>query len=140
MLLLDTNVLSELRKVRTGKADSHVAQWAETLNTANLFISAITIHELEIGVSLAERRDRRQGEALRLWLEKQVLPAFEDHILPVDVAVAMRAAKLHVPNPRPINDAFIAATALVHGLIVATRNTADFDGCGVQLIDPWQFT
>ena len=140
MLLLDTNVLSELRKVRAGKADAHLARWVEMLDTASLFISSITIYELEIGVSLAERRDPRQGSILRAWLEKQVLSAFDGRILPVDGVVALRAAKLHVPNPRPINDAFIAATALTHGLTLATRNTADFDGCGVQLIDPWKAT
>lgn len=138
MLLLDTNVVSELRKVRSAKADPHVARWALSLDTATFFISVITIHELEIGVRLTERRDKQQGEILRSWLGNQVLQAFEGRILPVDTAVALRSAQLHIPNPRPINDALIAATALIHGMTLATRNTADFKGCGVPQINPWQ--
>lgn len=140
MLLLDTDVVSELRKVRVGRADAHVAPWSETLDTASLFVSSITIHELEIGVLLAERRDPHAGAGLRLWFEAQVLPAFEGRILPVDGATGRRAAALHVPNLRPINDAFIAATALVHGMRLATRNTEDFRDCGVQLLNPWLMT
>ena len=124
MVLLDTNVVSEVRKVRLGTADPNVARWSETLDTAALFISIVTIHELEIGILLAERRDPPLGAIFREWLETRVLSAFAGRILPLDVAVARRAAKLHVPDPRPINDAFIAATALVHGLTVATRNLA----------------
>ena len=136
MLLLDTNVISELRKVRIGRADPNVAKWTETLVTANLFISAVTIQELEIGVLLAERRDPAQGSILRKWLEALVLPAFEGRILPLDVAVARRAAKLHVPDAQPINDAVIAATALVHGMTVTTRNLRDFASMGVPLLNP----
>ncbi len=138
MLLLDTNVVSEFRKIRSGKADSNVAQWAETLETSDLFVSTITLHELEVGVLLSERRDPQQGATLRDWLENLVIPAFDGRILPVDDAVARRAAKLHVPTPQPINDAFIAATALVHGMTVATRNASDFATMGVPLINPWE--
>jgi hypothetical protein len=137
MLLLDTTVVAELRKVRLGNADANVAGWSETLDTADLFISAVTIHELAIGVLLAERRDPPQGAVFRQWLERQVMSAFEGRILPVDVAVARRAAQLHVPDPQPINDAFIAATALVHGMTVVTRNVADFTATGVRLLNPW---
>jgi predicted nucleic acid-binding protein len=137
MLLLDSNVVSELRKVRLGKADPNVAKWSKTLDIADLFISTVTIHELEIGVLLVERRDPLQGAVFREWLDSQVLSAFDGCILPLDVAVARRAAKLHVPNPQPINDAFIAATALVHGMTVATRNLADFATMGVPLLNPW---
>jgi predicted nucleic acid-binding protein len=137
MLLLDTNVVSELRKVRIGRADPNVARWAETLDTATLFISVITVHELEIGVLLAERRDPSQGAVLRLWLETLVLLAFEGRILSVDVVVGKRAAKWHVPDPYPINDALIAATALVHGMTVVTRNITDFKMTGVPLLNPW---
>jgi len=138
MLLLDTNVVSELRKVRIDKADPNVAKWAEALDTASLFVSAITIHELEIGVLLAERRDPAQGAVLRLWLETHVLPAFEGRILPVDAAIGRRAAKFHVPDPCSINDALIAATALVHGMTVVTRNLADFRTTGAPLLNPWE--
>jgi predicted nucleic acid-binding protein len=137
MLLLDTNVVSELRKVRLGNADPNVARWSETLDTADLFISAVTIHELAIGVLLAERRAPPQGAAFRQWLERQVMSAFEGRILPVDLAVARRAAQLHVPDPQPINAAFIAATALAHGMTIATSNVADFTAAGVRLLNPW---
>jgi predicted nucleic acid-binding protein len=138
MFVLDTNVLSELRKVRLGKANTNVTAWAESVDAADLFVSAITILELELGVLLIERKDATQGAMLRSWLEQQVLPEFARRTLPVDTAVAQRCARLHVPDKRSERDALIAATALVHGMTVVTRNTADFVPTGVSLIDPWQ--
>jgi predicted nucleic acid-binding protein len=103
-----------------------------------MFVSVVTVQELEIGVLLAERRDPPQGEILRRWLQEQVLPAFAERIIPIDTAVARRSAVLHVPDPRPVRDSLIAATALVHGLAVVTRNVADFKPMGADIIDPWQ--
>lgn len=140
MFVLDTNVVSELRKVRAGKADASVAQWADSVDAGDLFLSAITIHELELGVLLVERRDAAQGGMLRAWLDGHVLPAFAERIFPVDTAVAQRSARLHVPDPRPLRDGLIAATALVHGMIVVTRNVADFAPMGVRLLNPWEGT
>ncbi len=137
MFILDTNVISELRKVRLGKADKNVAKWADSMTTTDLFLSVITIQELEIGVLLTERRDSQKGAVLRAWLKNQVLPAFADRILPVNLEVAQRSAKLHVPDPRPVRDMFIAATALVHGMTVVTRNVVDFEPTGVQVLNPW---
>lgn len=137
MYLLDTNVVSELRKVRSGKAHASVARWAEQTRTSELFISVVSVQELEIGVLLKERKDEAQGRLLRTWLDQHVLPAFADRILPVDTAVARTSAKLHVPDPRPVRDTLIAATALVHGLTVVTRNLADFSPTGVSTLDPW---
>ena len=137
MYLLDTNVVSELRKVRSGKADPGVARWAEGVNTAELFVSAITIHELEIGVLLAERKDAHKGALLRTWLDQHVLPAFAHRVLPIDTAVAIRSAQLHVPEPRPVRDMLIAATALVHGMTMVTRDVFDFGSTGVALLNPW---
>ena len=137
MFLLDTNVVSELRKVRLGKADSHVANWADSVDAADLYLSAITIQELEIGVLLAELRDPSQGAVFRAWMSGHVLPAFTGRILVVDTAVAQRSARLHVPNPRPVRDGLIAATALVHGMTVVTRNVADFEPTGVPILNPW---
>lgn len=137
MYLLDTNVISELRKVRSGKADPNVARWADSVDAAELFVSAITIQELEIGILLAERRDAPKGAILRTWMNQHVLPAFSERILPVDVAVALRSAVLHVPEPRPVRDALIAATALVHGMPVVTWNVLDFEPTGVAVINPW---
>jgi hypothetical protein len=137
MYLLDTNVISELRRARAGKADRHVVAWAAPVPLTQLFVSVVTIHELEMGVLLAERRDPRQGRLLRAWLDGRVVAGFGPRILPVDTAVVRRSAQLHVPNPRPFRDALIAATALVHGLAVATRNVVDFEPTGVPLVNPW---
>ena len=137
MYLLDTNVVSELRKAGSGKADRQVIAWATRMQPALLFLSAITILELEIGVLRIERRDAAQGALLRAWMTGHVLPAFADRILPIDAAVAQRCARLHVPAPQADRDALIAATALVHGLTVVTRNVADFASAGVPLLDPW---
>lgn len=137
MFLLDTNVISELRKVRAGKADPQVAAWVRAVPGGSLFLSTIVIQELEIGTLLTERRDPIQGTILRAWLDEHVLPSFADRILPVDTAVARRSAALYVPNPQPFRDALIAATALVHGMTVVTRNLADFEPTGVPLLNPW---
>lgn len=137
MYLLDTNVVSELRKARAGKADPHVAAWAAQVPVPQLFVSVINIQEIEIGVLLAERRDPRKGKLLRTWLEAHLLPAFGDRILPVDTLVARRSAALHVPNPRPVRDALVAATGLMHGLTIVTRNVADFAPTGVAVLNPW---
>ena len=138
MFVLDTNVVSELRKVRLGKADANVAAWAQSMDAADLFVSAITIMELELGVLSMERKDASQGALLRTWLDHHVLPEFSGRTLPVDTAVAQRCARLHVPDKRGERDALIAATALVHGMAVVTRNTADFKPTGVALINPWE--
>ncbi|MFM9971120.1 MAG: type II toxin-antitoxin system VapC family toxin [Burkholderiales bacterium] len=137
MYLLDTNVVSEFRKVRAGKADINVARWTGSVDAQDLYISAITIHELEIGVLLTERRDPAQGGVFRRWLDGHVLTSFAGRILVVDTEIARRGAQLHVPDPRPIHDGLIAATALVHGMTVVTRNIADFESTGVTLVNPW---
>ena len=137
MFVLDTNVVAELRKIRLGKANPHVAEWADSVDAGSLYISAITILELEIGILQLERRDPRQGTILRRWLDTLVLPEFHGRIFPVDTAVAQRCARLHVPDPCAERDALIAATALVHGMTVVTRNIADFAPTGVPLLSPW---
>lgn len=137
MFVVDTNVVSELRKIRLGRADKNVAQWADSVDATNLYLSAITVQELELGVLLAERRDPLQGVIFRTWLDGHVLPAFEGRILPVDRAIAKRSAALHVPNPRPALDSLVAATALVHGMTLVTRNVVDFQSTGVSVLNPW---
>lgn len=139
MYLLDTNVVSELRKAKAGKADKNVIEWAGKVSADSLFLSVITILELEIGIQLVERRDPTQGVLLRAWLEGQVLLAFSGRILPVDVLVAQRCARLHVSDPCSDRDALIAATALVHGMSIITRNSADFQTTGVELLNPWHY-
>jgi len=138
MFLLDTNAVSELRKVRSGKANPGVSEWASSVPAARLFVSVITMHELEYGVLLAERSDPRQGALLREWLDRSVPETFVDRVISVDEAVARRAAALHVPDPAPFRDALIGATALVHHMAVVTRNVGDFQRfAGLEVINPW---
>jgi toxin FitB len=137
MVVLDTNVVSELRKAKAGKADPNVAAWARGIPASSLYISAVTVLELETGILLVERRDPKQGLLLRTWMDEHVLPAFTGRVLSVDTAVAQQCARLHVPDRRADRDALIAATALVHGMTVATRNVADFSPMGVRVLDPW---
>ena len=134
--LLDTTVVSEMRKPRN-QANTGVQDWARSQAAETLFLSVITVLELEIGVARMERRDPRQGRQLRSWLSDRVLVAFADRILPIDLAVAQRAAALHTPDPRPERDALIAATAKVHGLRIVTRNVKDFAPMGVDVVSPW---
>ncbi|MFY9947395.1 MAG: type II toxin-antitoxin system VapC family toxin [Candidatus Sulfotelmatobacter sp.] len=140
MYILDTNVISELRKAK--KTHPNVKKWAERVPSASLYISVISVLELEIGILLLDRpdkdrRDNQQGAILRAWIDRHVLPTFSGRILAIDTDVARRCATLHVPNPRSDRDALIAATALVHGLTVVTRNVADFEHTGVGVVNPW---
>ena len=137
MFVLDTNVISELRKAGDGKADVNVTAWMSQVDAARFYLSSVTLMELELGVLLVTRRDPLQGARLRAWMDSHVVPEFADRTLPVDGAVALRCARLHVPDPRPERDAFIAATALVHGMTVVTRNVADFEPMGVGVLNPW---
>lgn len=137
MYLLDTNVVAELRKAKAGKADKAVTAWANSVAPASLFLSSITALEMELGILLMERRDPVQGAILREWMESHVLPAFAGRILAIDTIVARRCAQLHVPDPKSERDAFIAATALVHGFTMVTRNVADFAATGVVTLNPW---
>lgn len=134
--LLDTNVLSELRK-RPGMVNPQVVSWARSRLIDELFISVITVLEIEIGVARVERRDPKQGAMLRAWFSDGVLEGFAGRILSVDLDVVRRTAPLHVPDVRPERDAFIAGTAVARGLTVVTRNTSDFDGIGVPILNPW---
>ena len=136
MYVLDTDVVSELR--RPERAHPQVAAWAARTPLVLHFISSVTVYELEVGILLMERRDRAQGAVLRAWMDRQVLPRFEGRILSIDTAVARRAAALHVPDPRPERDAFIAATALVHAMTVVTRNVEDYRPTGVEVLNPWE--
>ena len=135
MFLLDTDVISKFR--RPDKANRTVVSWAGAIPAASVFLSAVSILEIELGALLVARRDAAQGAVLRRWIDDQLLPRFETRILAVDTAVAQRCARLHVPDPRAERDALIAATAMVHGLTVVTRTVADFEPTGVALLNPW---
>ena len=135
--LLDTNVISELRKGGSVKIDQNVERWAKQTTGSAFFLSVITILELEMGVLLIERKDRIQGETLRSWFQNHVLPTFKDRVLNIDHNIALRCAALHIPDRRSDRDALIAATALVHGMHIVTRNVTDFANTGVEIINPW---
>lgn len=138
MYVLDTNVVSEIRRAASGRADQRVIQWASQVEPALTYISVVTFMELEIGVQLVERRDEPSGVILRRWLEDDVRAAFEGRTLPVDIEVARIAAQLHVPDPAPVSDALITATAMAHSMTVVTRNTSDFSRFdGLDVLNPW---
>lgn len=136
MFLLDTNVVSELR--RPNRASANVLKWAREVPAAQFFLSAVSVFEIERGALQIARKDRAQGDILRSWIDEQILVQFENRILAVDTAVALRCARLHIPDPRSERDALIAATALVHGMTVVTRNESDFAATGVRLLNPWR--
>lgn len=137
MFLLDTNVVSELRKAPGGRADAGVVAWARSVAAASLYLSALSVYELELGILRKERQDRHQGAILRKWLSDHVLPSFAGRILPLDLDIALRSAALSVPDRVSERDGFIAATALVHRMTVVTRNVGDFERTGVLLHNPW---
>ncbi|GLR07747.1 VapC toxin family PIN domain ribonuclease [Mixta theicola] len=136
--LLDTNVFSELRKAGTQKIDANVARWAESVDAGDLFISVITVMEIEKGILNLARKDASQAAILRQWFEQRVLTEFAERILAIDVQVARYCAQLHIPDKRSENDALIATTAYLHEMILVTRNTKDFIDMGPGLLDPWE--
>jgi len=142
MYLLDTNVVSEMRKAlpaqhRPSKIDWHVQEWVGSVSASELYLSVITLLELELGFLLLERRDPVQGAVIRSWVRGRVLESFSGRVLAVDVAIALRCASLHVPDPLEDRDALIAATALVYGMTLVTRNVSHFERTGVPILNPW---
>lgn len=135
MYLLDTNIVSNLR--RPERANEGVLRWVGSTDVDSMYVSALTLMEIHIGVLRAERRDAAAGRVLRQWLDERVVPSFAGRVLPIDGPVALLCARLHVPDARPERDALIAATALVHGFTVVTRNTGDFAATAVPLLNPW---
>ncbi len=133
--LLDTNVVSEAR--RSQRLPDRVLRRLAELPGSQCFLSAISLFEIEVGIRRVERSDPPQGAILRRWKLHTVTEAFRGRVLPVDEAVAEIAATLHIPNPRPQLDSFIAATAIVHGMTLVTRNVADFESVAVALLNPW---
>jgi toxin FitB len=136
VFVLDTNVVSELRKARSGRADPNVTAWARSVPTASLYLSVITVMELESGILPLKDRDHAQFIALRAWMDNFVLPAFAGRILDFDMQSAIRCASMHAPQPRPLRDSMIAATALRHNMTVVSRDVADFENI-VPVINPW---
>jgi predicted nucleic acid-binding protein len=136
MFVLDTNVIAELR--RPDRANPRVVTWADGIPAVQFYLSAISLLEIERGALQVACKDAAQGKILRSWIDGQILPRFDGRVLAVDSTVALRCARLHIPDPRSERDALIAATALVHGMTVVTRNVADFAGTGVDVVNPWE--
>ena len=136
MYLLDTPVVLELRKAKAGRTDSGLASWAAGIARQNLFLSALSLLELENTAARAERQDKSGGAALRGWIADQVMPAFESRILAIDAAVVRRRGQISLSDTR---DALLAATAIEHGLTLVTRQTAAFKGARVKLFNPWGY-
>ncbi|MBK2124529.1 type II toxin-antitoxin system VapC family toxin [Fangia hongkongensis] len=137
MYVVDTNVISELRKAAVKKADINVVKWASSVSASELFVSSISILELEIGILSKQRKDKPQGDILRAWMDSHVMPAFADRILAFDANVAKKCARLHIPDPKSDRDAMIGATALLHGMTLVTRDIADFKWMKLSCINPW---
>ncbi|OED39326.1 twitching motility protein PilT [Chromatiales bacterium (ex Bugula neritina AB1)] len=137
MIILDTNVVSELRKEANNRCEPKVSLWAATIDISNTYLSVITVLEIELGIRQISRRDNEQATKLQTWFD-QLMRLYDKRLMPVDKKVAMRAASLHVPDPKPERDAIIAATALAHGFSLATRNTKDFETLNLAIINPWQ--
>lgn len=135
--LFDTCVLSETRQLSLGRGNRAVRDWLKQQDADKFFVSAITIFETEVGIRLMELRNPRQGGVLREWLDTAVLPTFGSRVLPVDAAVTQVTALLTILDPRPLADCLIAATAIVHGFSIVTRNVADFQGLPVAVLNPW---
>ncbi|WP_037586599.1 type II toxin-antitoxin system VapC family toxin [Stenoxybacter acetivorans] len=138
MYLLDTNVISEIRKINTGRADAGVETWAKQYSKALMYISAITLFELERGTLNLEKQDAQQGAVYRRWLENVVKLQFNGKILAIEAETALLCVAMHVPDKKGLADSLIAATAIQHGLIVVTRNTKDFAHTGAQLLNPFK--
>lgn len=137
MYLLDTNIVSELRKMEKGKADPNVLKWFEQVNLAHAYLSVITLFEIKLGILQLQRKDAPQAFLLQEWVEKVLLPNFEHRILPLDLPIMLCCAELHIPNKKALNDSYLAATAKVHRFKMVTRNIKDFEACGIELINPF---
>jgi predicted nucleic acid-binding protein len=138
MYLLDTNVISETRKLAKSLDSEQVKQWFAAQPSESLFLSVISLFEIERGILLIKRRDSVQATILQRWFAEKLKPEFKSQTLGIDERIASVCAQLHAPDPKPYMDTLIAATALVHDLTVVTRNTKDFEPMGVRCFNPWE--
>ncbi|MBN6067169.1 type II toxin-antitoxin system VapC family toxin [Aggregatibacter actinomycetemcomitans] len=137
MYLLDTNIVSELRKLEKGRADPNVTKWFQQVDLQQAYLSVITLFEIKIGILQLIRHDAQQATILQNWFTNTLLPNFENRILPLDQNVALACAELHIPDKKPLNGSYLAATAKVHHLKMVTRNLKDFQHSGVEIINPF---
>ena len=139
MYLIDTNIISEMRKIRHRKADPKLTAWVNSINSSLFYTSIVVMMELQRGVMGKHRTDPEQGKRLQQWFDISVKAIFDKRVLYINDHIAEVCAGLHVPNPKPENDAWIAATAIANGLTLVTRNVSDFDGIAVDIINPFTF-
>ncbi len=137
MYLLDTNVLSEIRKVKQNKANKNVVQWLKTVTGRELCTSVVVLMEIKKGILRVSRKDEQQAKHLESWYFG-IKQTFANRIFHIDDVTADICATLHTPNPAPANDAWIASTALQHDLTLVTRNVNDFDIKGLKLLNPFE--
>ncbi|WP_298047215.1 type II toxin-antitoxin system VapC family toxin [uncultured Cardiobacterium sp.] len=133
MYLLDTNIISELKKLDSGKIHPQVQRWAYSINLMQTKISVVSIIEIRTGILSLARKDQAQAASLDNWFTNRLLPAYRTRTLSVETEVALICAQLHISAKRPINDAYIAATAIAHNLTPVTRNVRDFQGLPLML-------
>lgn len=138
MYLLDTNIISELKKLDSGKIHPQVQRWAYSINLMQTKISVVSITEIRTGILSLARKGQAQAASLDNWFTNRLLPAYRTRTLSVDTEVALICAQLHIPAKRPINDAYIAATAIAHNLTLVTRNVRDFQGLPLILENPFE--
>lgn len=134
---MDTNVISEFRKINSGKANQNVIRYFSEVSPDDIYMSVITFYEFEKGIKQIELRDKVQGAVLRDWMQNHVIKYWGANILPIGRDVATVCADLHVPDPKSLSDSFIAATAMVHNLTLVTRNVKDFESIDVSIVNPW---
>ena len=138
MYLLDTNIIFELKKLDSGKIHPQVQRWAYSINLMQTKISVVSITEIRTGILSLARKEQAQAASLDNWFTNRLLPAYRTRTLSVDTEVALICAQLHIPTKRPINDAYIAATAIAHNLTPVTRNVRDFQGLPLMLENPFE--
>ena len=138
MYLLDTNIISELKKLDSGKIHPQVQRWAYSINLMQTKVSVVSITEIRTGILSLARKDQAQAASLDNWFTNRLLPAYRTRTLSVDTEVALICAQLHIPAKRPINDAYIAATAIAHNLTLVTCNVRDFQGLPLMLENPFE--
>jgi toxin FitB len=139
MYIFDTNVVSELRKMLSGRAALSVSQWAQSIPPDDVYLSSIVIYEIKLGILKLAPRDGKQAALLDAWLSDQILPTFSGKILPIDEKVAILVAHMMTPQTRPFRDVLIAATAQHYDYTVVTRNVRDFANLPVKVFNPWDF-
>jgi predicted nucleic acid-binding protein len=135
LFLLDTNVVSELRKA--ARCDARVTAWQAAQKPEACFLSVITLLEIRLGIELARKSDREKAGVLEAWFEQRVKPGFAGRIIAVDEKISEMCGRLHAQRPRSFRGGLILSTAAVHSLTVVTRNVKDFADSGVAVIDPW---